>query len=39
MIGNRLELGLDCFGRLAVKKAKGRMDSIVGGGEPIAWCG
>jgi hypothetical protein len=39
--GNRSELGLDCFGRFAVEKAKGRMESIVdgGGGEPITWCG
>jgi hypothetical protein len=39
MAGNRPELGLGCFGRLAVEKMKVRMESIVGGREPIAWCG
>jgi hypothetical protein len=39
MADNKPELGLCCFGRLDVKKAKGRMGSIVGVGEPIAWCG
>jgi hypothetical protein len=37
-IGNRSELGFDCFG-MFVERAKGRMESIGGGGEPIAWCG
>jgi hypothetical protein len=36
MIGNKLELGLGCFGRLAVEKAKGRVESIGGwGGSPM----
>jgi hypothetical protein len=39
MDDNRPELGLDCFGRLVVEIAKGRMRSIVDMGEPIAWCG
>jgi hypothetical protein len=39
MVDNRTELGLDCFGRFAMEKAKGMMGSIVGVGEPIAWCG
>jgi hypothetical protein len=38
MIGNKPELGLGYFGRLAVERAKGRMGSSVDG-EPIAWCG
>jgi hypothetical protein len=39
MVDNRPELGLGYFGRLVVKKVKGRMGSIVAVGEPIAWCG
>jgi hypothetical protein len=39
MVHNKPELGFGCFGRLVVKKVKGRMGSIVGVGEPIAWCG
>jgi hypothetical protein len=39
MIGNKPKLGLSYFGRLAVGKGKCKMESIVGGGEPIAWCG
>jgi hypothetical protein len=35
MTGNKPELGLGSFGRVAVEKAKGRMDSIVGGGSPL----
>jgi hypothetical protein len=29
----------DWFGRLVVKKAKDRMESIAGGEGSIAWCG
>jgi hypothetical protein len=39
MIGNRLGFGLDCFGRLMVGNAMGKMDNIFGGGESIAWYG
>jgi hypothetical protein len=39
MIGSKLELELGCFGRLAVERAKGKMENIVSGGESIAWCG
>jgi hypothetical protein len=39
MTGNRSELGLGCLNKFVVERAKGRMESIVGGGEPIAWCG
>jgi hypothetical protein len=39
MTGFRQELGLGCFGRLAMERAKGRMESIGGEGELIAWCG
>jgi hypothetical protein len=39
MIGSKPELEISCFGELAVEKAKDRMENIVGGGEPIAWCG
>jgi hypothetical protein len=38
MIGNKPELGLGYFGRLAVERAKGKMENIIGGWEPIAWC-
>jgi hypothetical protein len=39
MIGNKLELGLGCFGRLAVEKAKGRVESIGGwgGAQCMVW--
>jgi hypothetical protein len=33
------EVGFDCFGKLMVERAKGRMESIAGGEGPIAWCG
>jgi hypothetical protein len=33
------EMVLDLFGRLVVKRAKDRMESIVGGESSIAWCG
>jgi hypothetical protein len=36
MIGNKSELGLGCFGRLAVGNTKGKMENIAGDGEPIA---
>jgi hypothetical protein len=39
MIGSWPEVGLGCFGRLVVGKEKGRMENIVGGEGPIAWCG
>jgi hypothetical protein len=39
MIDNRPEVGLWCFDRLATGEAKGRMENIIGGGEPITWCG
>jgi hypothetical protein len=39
MTGIRQELGLGYFGRLAMERAKGRMKSICGEGELIAWCG
>jgi hypothetical protein len=38
MVDNKPELGLGCFGRLVVRKEKGRMRSIVGVGEAIVWC-
>jgi hypothetical protein len=37
--GNKAVLGLGCFGRLVVECAKGRIDNIVRGGEPITWRG
>jgi hypothetical protein len=33
------EVGFGCFDKLAVEKVKYMMDCIVGGEEPIAWCG
>jgi hypothetical protein len=39
MIDNRSGLGLDSFDRLVVENAKGKMQSIIGDGESIAWCG
>jgi hypothetical protein len=36
MIGNRLGLNLDYFGRLAMENAKSKTENIAGGGEPIA---
>jgi hypothetical protein len=45
MIGNRLEHGLGCFGRLVLEKAKGMMESIADGGRgalhgvvDYSWC-
>jgi hypothetical protein len=38
MIRSNPELELGYFGRLLVGRAKGRIENIVGGGEPIAWC-
>jgi hypothetical protein len=37
MTGNKLEVGLGCFGRLATKRMKGKMGSIGGGEEPNTW--
>jgi hypothetical protein len=39
MIGNKLELGLGYFRRLAVERVNGKIESIGGGGGPIAWYG
>jgi hypothetical protein len=39
MTGIWKELGLGYVGRLAMEKTKGRMESIGGEGELIAWCG
>jgi hypothetical protein len=39
MTGSRPNLGLGCLNRLVVETTNGRMESIVGGREPIAWCG
>jgi hypothetical protein len=36
IIGNRLGLGLGCFGKLVLGNVKGKMENIAGGGEPIA---
>jgi hypothetical protein len=36
MIGNRLKVGLDYFGRIAMGNVKGKMENIAGGVEPIA---
>jgi hypothetical protein len=33
------KVGLGCLNRLVVETTNGRMESIVGGREPIAWCG
>jgi hypothetical protein len=35
MISNRLGLELDCFDRLVVENAKGKMESIADDGESI----
>jgi hypothetical protein len=39
MTGNKPRVRLGCFGRLFVEKAKGKIESIGGGGEAIAWYG
>jgi hypothetical protein len=39
MIGNKLELGLGYFCRLTVERVNGKIESIGGGGGPIAWYG
>jgi hypothetical protein len=39
MTHNKAKLELGYFGSLVVERAKGRMENIVGGEEPIAWCG
>jgi hypothetical protein len=38
-IGNMAEVGLSCFGKLVVERAKDRMKNIAGSERPIAWCG
>jgi hypothetical protein len=38
-IDSMLEVALDWFGRLVVKRAKNKMLSIAGGEDSIAWCG
>jgi hypothetical protein len=38
-IGNMLEAGLGCFGKLTVERVKDRMESIVVSEGPTAWCG
>jgi hypothetical protein len=38
MIGNKLRLGLGCFGQLVVGSVKGKVENIAGAGEPIPWC-
>jgi hypothetical protein len=38
-IDSMLEVVLDWFGRLVVKKEKDKIESIVGGEGFIAWCG
>jgi hypothetical protein len=38
-IGNKSELGFDCFGGLVAEKVRGMMESIDDGAEPIALCG
>jgi hypothetical protein len=37
VIGQSLGLAI-CIGFI-VERMKGRIESIVGGGKPIAWCG
>jgi hypothetical protein len=39
MISNCSGLGPDCFDRLVVENAKGKMESIASNGESIVWCG
>jgi hypothetical protein len=39
MTGNKPEVGIGYFGRRVMEKAKGKMQSIDGGGDPIAWYG
>jgi hypothetical protein len=38
-IGNKQELGFDCFGGLVAEKARGMTESIDDGVGPIALCG
>jgi hypothetical protein len=38
-IGNKLELGFNCFGGLVVEKARGMLESIDDEAGPIALCG
>jgi hypothetical protein len=39
MIGNMLEVGFGYFGMLGLDNAEGRMGSVAGFAEHIAWCG
>jgi hypothetical protein len=39
MISNCSGLGPDCFDRLVVENAKGKMESIASDRESIVWCG
>jgi hypothetical protein len=39
MIGNKPEVGFYYFGMLGLDNAEGRMGSVAGCAEPIAWCG
>jgi hypothetical protein len=36
--GSMLEVGFDCYDRIVVENAKGRMGNIAGGEELIVWC-
>jgi hypothetical protein len=38
-IDSMLEVGFGYFGKLAVERTNDMMENIVGGEEPIAWCG
>jgi hypothetical protein len=39
MIGNMPEIGFEYFGMLVLDNVGGRMESVAGYAEPIAWCG
>jgi hypothetical protein len=39
MIGNTLEIGSGYFGMLGLDNAEGRIGSVAGYAESIAWCG
>jgi hypothetical protein len=39
MIGNISKVGFSYFGMLGLGNAEGRMGSVAGCGEPIAYCG
>jgi hypothetical protein len=36
--GSMPGVGFGCYDRLGAKNAKGTMENIVSGEEPIAWC-